>query len=95
MLGALAWWGSTTGDSTAAHVVLGIGAPLTAAVVWGLFCAPRRAVPGAPVAVRAAAEVLAFGAAALALVGVGHAVLGVLFAVACAVNRAVLAAVDR
>jgi hypothetical protein len=75
--------------------VLGIGAPLAAAVVWGLYCAPRRVVAGAPVAVRAAAEVLAFGAAALALVGVGHPLLGVAFALTCAANRAVLALVER
>jgi hypothetical protein len=95
MLGALAWWGATRGGSTAAHVALGIGAPLAAAVVWGLFCAPRRVVQDAPVAVRAVAEIAAFGAAALALVAVGHAALGIAFAAACAVDRAVLAVVDR
>jgi hypothetical protein len=95
MLGALAWWGATRGGSTAAHVALAIAAPLAAAVVWGLFCAPRRAVADAPVAVRAAAEIAAFGAAALALVAVGHPLLGLAFAVACAADRAALAVVDR
>ena len=39
---ALGYWGFHAGDGDATHWILGIGAPLVAAVVWGLFVAPRR-----------------------------------------------------
>ncbi|MEE1772197.1 YrdB family protein [Streptomyces sp. JV185] len=40
-LGALAWWGSATGGGVVSRVLLGVGAPVIAAVVWGMFAAPR------------------------------------------------------
>ena len=38
---ALSYWGFQAGSNDVAHWVLGIGAPLLAAVVWGLFIAPK------------------------------------------------------
>ena len=43
-LGALGYWGVRTGDGPVAKVALGLGAPLCAAVLWGLFAAPRAPV---------------------------------------------------
>jgi Protein of unknown function (DUF2568) len=45
---ALGYWGIKTGSGAIAEVALGIGAPLVAAVVWGVFVAPRApvALPG-------------------------------------------------
>ena len=43
MLAALAYWGAQAGGSTAGDVALGVGAPLVAAVVWGVYAAPRSA----------------------------------------------------
>jgi hypothetical protein len=40
-LGALGYWGVRTGDGLVAKVALGLGAPFCAAVLWGLFAAPR------------------------------------------------------
>ncbi|MEE1807055.1 YrdB family protein [Streptomyces sp. BE133] len=40
-LAALAWWGLTTGDGAAAQLVLGLGTPAVAIVLWGMFAAPR------------------------------------------------------
>jgi hypothetical protein len=40
-LGALGYWGFKTGSVTSTKVVLGVGAPLVAAVVWGTFLSPR------------------------------------------------------
>jgi Protein of unknown function (DUF2568) len=40
MLAALASWGFTVGDGAGAWV-LGIGAPLLAAIVWGAWVAPK------------------------------------------------------
>src|SRR5215211_5414342 len=40
-LGALGYWGLKTGSATITKVVLGCGAPVVAAVVWGTFVSPR------------------------------------------------------
>ena len=79
-LAALASWGWSTGGSTAGRVVLAVAAPAVAAVLWGVFAAPR-----APVRVPALTvlvKVVVFGAAVLALFATGHPVLGILLAAA-------------
>ncbi len=65
MLGALGYWGFKTGDSAVTQVLLGLGAPLLAAVVWGLFIAPK-ATFEVPKAVWVGLQVVLFGAAARA-----------------------------
>jgi hypothetical protein len=40
VLGALGYWGFKTGSVTSTRVVLGVGAPLVAAVVWSTFLSP-------------------------------------------------------
>ena len=42
MLAVLAWWGATIGSGVAARVLLGIGVPIAAAAIWGVFAAPGR-----------------------------------------------------
>ena len=81
MLAALAYWGSRTGDGTVTNVVLAIGAPLLAAVVWGLLAAPRssmrlRQPP------RLVLELVIFGLAVLALGRSGQRALALVFAIA-------------
>jgi Protein of unknown function (DUF2568) len=44
LLAGLAYWGFTVGEGATAWL-LGIGAPAVAAVVWGLFVAPKAKVP--------------------------------------------------
>jgi hypothetical protein len=44
MLAALAYWGFTVGDGAGAWV-LGIGAPLMAAIIWGAWVAPKARWP--------------------------------------------------
>ena len=39
-LAALGYWGLRTASGPATKAALGIGAPLLAAVLWGLFAAP-------------------------------------------------------
>src|SRR5215469_12033797 len=78
MLAALGWWGATAGSSVVVHVLLGIGAPLAAAVVWGLFASPRATIRlpmGGVVVVKA----LAFGSAAVAIAAMGRRGLAVSF----------------
>ena len=40
-LAALGYWGIETGDGAVTKIVLGLGAPLVAAVLWGLFVSPK------------------------------------------------------
>ncbi|MFF4235608.1 YrdB family protein [Actinomadura geliboluensis] len=90
---ALAWWGFTTGGNVVVNVVLGIGAPVGAMVLWGLFAAPRaRFKVALPFVLLVKAIV--FGAGALAFYGVDHATLAILFAVVAVLNTA-LATLDR
>lgn len=41
LLAALGYWGFTTGNGWVFKSILGMGAPLLAAVVWGMFVAPK------------------------------------------------------
>jgi hypothetical protein len=76
---ALAVWGWSVPDATVWRVVLAVGTPAVAAVLWGLYAAPRSAfdVPVLAVLVK----LVVFGAATVALVAIGHPWLAVGFAV--------------
>ena len=90
-LAALCWWGFHVSGATWVKVLLGIGAPVGAAIVWGLFAAPRarvRLAMGPKLAVKA----IVFGAATAALIGRGQLVLGVVFAVLVVANTAAVRA---
>ncbi len=83
-LGALGYWGVRVGGGPLAKIALGIGAPLLAAVLWGLFAAPR-----APVSVpfvRFVVQLVVFGSAAMALYATGHRGLAFAFAFLVVVN---------
>ena len=90
VLAALAFWGFQLHGPAVVRVLAGLGAPLTAAVVWGAFASPRAAValpPGATLAVQAA--VLAAGV--VALVHTGKPVVAALLAVLAVLNGALMA----
>jgi hypothetical protein len=89
MLVALGWVGGEIGSSVVVRVLLAIVFPLVAAVVWGVFVAPkapRRLTDPAKLLV----EIVLFSAAAGGLAVVGHPVLAAVLAVVFAVNTAVL-----
>ena len=91
-LAALCYWGFSVGGGPVAKAVLGIGAPACAAVLWGLFAAPR-----APVSVPllgAGTKLLVFGSATLALYATGHGTLAIVFAVLVVAN-AVMVRIGR
>ncbi len=92
-LAAFAYWGSRTGP-TAVNVLLGVGAPLAMALVWGTWAAPKasRRLAGAA---RVTLELSVFALAALALVAAGAAVPAAVFAALVVVNALLLSALHQ
>ena len=80
-LAALAQWGWESG-SGATRLLLAVGAPLLAAVLWGLFAAPRSMLDVPVLAV--ATKLLVFGSAVAALAATGHPRLALVLAAAAA-----------
>ena len=83
----LCWWGFATGTGFGS-VALGLGAPLVAAVLWGLFAAPRARFSLPRIGV-VAVKVLVFGSATAALAVLGYPIPAAVFAVIVVVNLAV------
>ncbi len=84
-LAALAYWGFTVDAPGAVRALLGIGAPLAAALAWGGFVAPKARYQ-APGAVRLAVELAVFSMSIAALAVSGPAALAWTYAVMVAVN---------
>jgi hypothetical protein len=80
MLAALAYWGFTVGDGAGAWV-LGIGAPVLAAIVWGAWVAPKARWP-VPIPTRVVIELVVFGAAVGGLAVAGQPLAAVVLGVA-------------
>ena len=93
MLLALAWWGARSGSTTASAVLFGAAAPVAAAIVWGLFAAPKARIR-LPLTGILAVKAVAFACAAAAIYALGHPAAGAAFAAVSFVNTA-LATVDR
>jgi hypothetical protein len=93
MLAALAYWGFTVGDGIGAWV-LGVGAPLLAAVVWGAWVAPKARWP-VPMPVRVVIELVLFGSAVGGLTIAGQPVLAVVLGVAALVTSLLNASQER
>jgi hypothetical protein len=89
VLAALGYWGLSTGVGTLARIGLGIGIPVVAVVVWALFGAPRsaRRLQGVGLLIL---RVIFFGSAVVALVAASQPLLGILFALICVVNFALI-----
>jgi hypothetical protein len=85
MLAALAYWGFEEHG-----VAAGIGAPLLAALAWGLFVSPKAPIAPGPLVVLLI-ELALFGAAVAGLALADHALLGLLLGIGYALDRAVLA----
>lgn len=83
-LGALGFWGWRTGDTMPTKLLLGIGTPVGAAVLWGLFAAPQAQFPNPVLAI--IVKLVVFGGAAAGLWAIGHRSAAVVFAVVVAAN---------
>ena len=88
-LTALAYWGFNTHEGALPKVVFGTGAPLAAAVVWGLFVAPKAVRPVA-LPWRLVVEALVFGSATAGLIAAGRPTLGWAFLALVLVNEVLL-----
>ncbi len=66
MLAALGYWGFSTHQSWLSQFGLGLGAPILAAVIWGIFLSPRASVP-LSTPLKFSLEVIVFGCAVVAL----------------------------
>ncbi|WP_395366261.1 YrdB family protein [Streptomyces sp. YH02] len=92
-LAVLAWWGWESAESIAPRLLLAVAAPTAAAVLWGLFAAPKARFR-VPVAGVLAVKALVFGAAVAALHDLEGSGWATAFAVALVVNTA-LSTVNR
>jgi hypothetical protein len=88
-LGALGYWGFKTGRGLIVKVGLGIGAPLLAALVWGMLGAPDAPVL-LPEPLHLLLELMIFGLAAVALYDAGHPRLAWVFGLAFVINRVLM-----
>ncbi|MFD9599253.1 YrdB family protein [Streptomyces sp. NPDC059970] len=93
-LAALARWGFVTGDGTAARLLLGLGTPAVAIVLWGMFAAPRaRFRP--PLAGVLLVKAVVLGGGVYAVHAVGHPVAAWFFGVVVVVNTALAETLRR
>ena len=89
-LAALSYWGFRTGDQLLLKIVLGLGAPLIAAVLWATLGAPAAQAKLSGV-LHLALEVVIFGAATMALAKADQLDLAGVFAVIFIINRVLMA----
>jgi hypothetical protein len=92
-IAGFAIWGASV-DGTALAVLLAIGTPVLAAVLWGAFAAPR-AKRRLPARTRIPFELCVFALAAFALALSGNAGVATAFAVAVAANASLLTAFEQ
>ena len=89
VLAALVFWGFSSGSGTLIKIVLGIGVPVLAIIIWALFGAPR-----GPWHLNGIwyllLKIVFFGSAVVALYIAGQHVLGVVFALIFVVNMVLL-----
>jgi hypothetical protein len=92
-LAAVGYWGLTVGGPTSSWI-LGIGAPLTFAIVWGLFVAPKASMRTTDPQ-RLLMEAAVFGSAVAALVAAGRPELGALLAAAVVLHLGLTFPLDQ
>jgi hypothetical protein len=85
-LGALGYWGFHTGNGTILKMVLGIGAPLMMAVIWGAFGSPKAMVK-LSVPWHLLFESIVFAIPAVALYFAGKHTLAWIYGISVVINR--------
>jgi hypothetical protein len=90
---AFAYWGGTVG-SGAVSVVVALGAPITACVLWGAFAAPR-ASHRLSMSARVPFELGVFALATVALAEATTTTAALVFAAAVVINAVLLTALGQ
>ena len=85
MLAALGYWGFTLDQGLAVRVGVGLAAPLLAAVVWGVWMAPKASNP-LQEPWHLLLELLIFGLAITALYAAGQLQLALAFGIVYTIN---------
>jgi hypothetical protein len=85
MLAALGYWGYTLDQGLSIRLVAGLGVPILAAVVWGVFMAPRASIP-LPSLPHFIVEVVIFGLAIAALYAADRPRLALAFGIVYIIN---------
>ncbi len=89
MLAALGYWGFSTYQSWPSQLGFGLGAPILAAVIWGMFLVPKAAKPVSN-PLKFILEVLVFGCAVAALIAANRPNLAWAFALLVVLNKLLL-----
>jgi hypothetical protein len=84
-LGAFAYWGFNASDNALIQTILGLGAPLVTAVIWGVFLAPKSSQRLKEPAL-SVAKLIIFTLAAVALAAAGQMTTAAIFMAAVTVN---------
>ena len=92
MLAVFGWWGYHSGGSGPTKIAWAIAAPLTAAVVWGIFLSPKAKIK-LSLAIRVLMELALFSFAGWMLYRKGKEIQGELLVAAFVINRILLLAV--
>jgi Protein of unknown function (DUF2568) len=85
MLAALGYWGFILDQGWPIRILVGLGVPLLAAAVWGVFLAPRASMRLPPL-LHSILEIVIFGLAIAALYAAGQPQLALLFGLVYAIN---------
>lgn len=94
LLASLAYWGFHTDRGLLLKIVLGIGAPLLTAVIWGLFLSPKASV-SLVLPVRLTLEIALFALAAIALYSTGKHSLAATFGIVYVLHRILMMVWDQ
>jgi uncharacterized protein DUF2568 len=94
VLAALGYWGFSVGRGTLARWGLGIGVPLLAAVIWGVFLVPNSSTRlRGPLQI--VLEVILFGFAAAGRYVAGRPTLAWVFALVVVINRVLMMILEQ
>jgi hypothetical protein len=89
VLAALGVWGFRFEGGLFVKWLLGLGAPLLAAVVWGTFASPKASIPLHGV-LHGLVELVVFGSGVVALYAAGYPTLAFVFGIVIVVNRVLM-----
>jgi len=89
VLMALGYWGLQTGKGIFFKLLLGIGAPVLVAIIWGTFGSPKAAIPVDGV-LHFMLELGIFSLAVITLYATGRTQLAYVFAILIIINQILL-----